>query len=75
MRKFQDDIGCTIQEWEAWGSLRFHKELFHQMMIETHNAAIDCQDREAKRVLFKNAERLAILCDRAEGNFRGPIDW
>lgn len=75
MRKFQDDIGITIQEWHAWRSLRFYKDLFHQMMIETHNAAIDCQDREAKRVLFKNAERLALLCDRAEDNFRGPIDW
>lgn len=75
MRKFQEDTACTLRELEAWRSLCFYKELFHQMMIETHNAAIDCQDREAKRMLFKNAERLAILCDRAEGNFRGPIDW
>lgn len=75
MRKFQDDNSCTIREWDAWRSLRFHKELFHQMMIEIHNAAIECTDEETKRVLFKNAERLAILCDRAEGDFRGPIDW
>lgn len=75
MRKFQDDGIRTLREWEAWKSLRFHKELFHQMMIEIHNSAIDCKDQEIQRVLFSNAEKLAILCDRAEGNFTSPIDW
>ena len=75
MRKFQDDIGCNLRELEAWRSLCFYKELFHQMMVEIHNSAIDCKDQEIQRVLFSNAEKLAILCDRAEGNFTSPIDW
>lgn len=79
MRKYDDSIesfsAYTQEEYQAWTSLKFYEELFHQMMIDIHNVAIDIKDEEQRNTLFVTANKLAILCDRCKSKFKENLEF
>ena len=77
MRQYDDSSisHCSYEEYKAWTSLPFYEDLFHQMMCDVHNVALELKDEKQKHTLMIVANKLAILCDRCNKNFRTKIEF
>ena len=77
MRQYDDRSisHFSLEEYKACTSLSFYEDLFHQMMCDVHNVALELKDEKQKNTLMVVANKLAILCDRCNENFRMKIEF
>lgn len=77
MRQYDDSSisHFSLEEYKAWTSLPFYEDLFHRMMCDVHNVALELKDEKQKNTLMVVANKLAILCDRCNENFKIKIEF